>query len=734
MDCIQKTMVYFSPAHGFSLVNGLETEKLSTLPRLRNGLRFTPIIEKGTSWYILEDPVRNTYYRIGVEEYLFLNNLNCSPDFETLLQMVEKRSGIRLSPEQGQAILHWLMDRQLLQDESGHLAFSLEREQVSARLKRINRLNLISFKIPLLNPDLFLDRVYPRLSWLTGRMFFLLWIVLGVLGIGILIARWSEFTDQVTGFFSPEKLLLIWLIWFFLKLLHELFHALVCRRYGGRVYDFGILFILFIPLTYIDATSSWSFSSKWQRIHVAVAGIFAELCIAWIALLIWGLIPGTTAGLIAHNTVMIAGVSSLLFNANPLMRFDGYYVLSDMVSIPNLYGRGIGFIKNLAAWIFFGARREVLQEKGLSGAFIKLYGVSVYIWRILVIISLGYIASRMAGGFGIFITSGAVIIWVGMPLVSLVKRLQNHNKQNPAVLYRFFVRLFIAAACLGFGLRYLGWQDQVRIPAVVEYRHQYDVRPTVDGFVDEMKVMDGDQVDKGQLLAVLENRELRFRYASLQLKHKKLEMQARLARSRGKVNEVQILEEQLLVLDREVDERKKDIDGLQVYASGTGTVAGLEPGTLLGTYITRGREIIHVVSKDQKYLVASCSQDDIDRVRALLGKEISVDMRKSGFGKFTAVLAKVSPTATTDLVHPALGAVFGGPLDVRRRVISNGVKNQYYRYELFGPRFRLEIALPEVLKDRLRVGQSALVRIRGNRVMLWKRIISRFENWLRSKQ
>ncbi|WP_228855373.1 hypothetical protein [Desulfomarina profundi] len=109
-------------------------------------------------------------------------------------------------------------------------------------------------------------------------------------------------------------------------------------------------------------------------------------------------------------------------------------------------------------------------------------------------------------------------------------------------------------------------------------------------------------------------------------------------------------------------------------------------------------------------------------------------MRKSGFGQFTAVLAKVSPTATTDLVHPALGAVFGGPLDVRRRVVGNGVKNQYYRYELFGPRFRLEIALPEVLKDRLRVGQSALVRIRGNRVMLWKRIISRFENWLRSKQ
>ncbi len=712
----------------------METGKILSLPRLRSGLRFTPIIEKGTSCYILEDPVRNIYYRIGVEEYLFLSNLNGSPDFATLLQTVEKCSGTCLSREQGQAILRWLLERQLLQDDSGQLAFSLQRERASARLKKISRLNLISFKIPLLNPDPFLDRVYPYLSWLTGRWFFFFWAVLAVLGLGILAARWGEFTNQVTGFFSPAKLLLIWLIWFLLKLLHELFHALVCRRYGGRVYDFGILFILFIPLTYIDATSSWTFSSKWQRMHVAVAGIFAELCIAWLALLVWGALPGTTAGLIAHNTVMVAGVSSLLFNANPLMRFDGYYILSDVVSIPNLYGRGIAFVKSFAGRIFLGVGREGVREKGLSGAFIKIYGVSVYIWRILVIISLGYLASRMAGGFGIFITSGAVIIWVGMPLALFVRQLRNIKKQNPAVFHRLLVRMFIAAVCLGLGIRYIGWQDRIRIPAVVEYRHQYDVKPVVDGFVNEMKVVAGEQVNKGQLLAVLENRELLFRYTSLQLKRKKLKLKARLARSRGRLNEVQIYGKQLLVLDRELAERKKDIAGLHVYASGAGTVAGLMPGSLLGTYITRGKEIIHIVSKDQKYMVASCSQDDIDQVRALIGKKISVDMRTSGYGEFTAVLKKISPTATLDLVHPALGAVFGGPLDVRRRVVGSGLKNQYYRYELFGPRFKLEIELPESLKGRLRVGQTAVIHIRGSRVNLWDRTVSMFENWLRRKQ
>lgn len=734
MDYIQKTVAYLSAAYGFFPVTGLETGKMPSLPRLRNGLRFTPIIEKGTSWYILEDPLRNTYYRIGVEEYLFLSNLNGAPDFETLLQKVAKSCGTGLTREQGEAILHWLMNRQLLQDDGGRLALSLEREQLSARLKKISRLNLISFKISLFNPDQFLDRVYPWMSWLTGRLFFLFWMVLAVLGLGILVARWGEFTDQVTGFFSPAKLLLIWLIWFLLKLLHELFHALVCRRYGGRVYDFGLLFILFIPLTYIDATSSWSFSSKWQRMHVAAAGIFAELCIAWTALLIWAMIPETTAGLIAHNTVMVAGVSSLLFNANPLMRFDGYYILSDLVSIPNLYGRGMAFVKSLAARVFLGVRGEGLKEKGIAALFIRLYGVSVYIWKILVIISLGYIASRMAGGFGVFIMLGGVIIWVGLPIVSFFMRLQEYKKHDPAIFRRFVVRFVVIAGCLGVGIRYVGWQDQIRIPAVVEYRHKYDIRSAVDGFVNEIDVVAGQSVVKGQLLAVLENRELRFYYTSLQLKRKKLELKTRLARSRGRLNEIQVLEEQMLVLARELDEREKDIAALRVYAPGTGTVTGLEPGSLPGTYIPRGREIIRVVSKNQKYMVASCSQNDIDRVRALIGKEISVDMRKSGYGEFIAVLAKVSPTATTDLVHPALGAVFGGPLDVRRRVVGSGLKNQYYRYELFGPRFKLEITLPEALKGRLRVGQSAVIRICGSRLYLWERIVSRFEKWLRSKQ
>jgi putative peptide zinc metalloprotease protein len=708
---------------------------MQSLPRLRRGLRFTPVIEKGKSWYILEDPFRNTYYRIGVEEYLFVSRLNGSRDFRSLLQSVEKDCDVCLGNEQGQAILQWLQDRQLLQDETGrHLPLALEQEEASARLRRFSRLNFISFKISLFNPDRFLDRVYPALSWLTGRPFFIFWSILAVLALGILVSGWPEFTDQVTGFFSPANLLLIWLIWFLLKLFHELLHALVCRRYGGRIYDFGLLFILFIPLTYIDATSSWTFSSKWQRMHVAAGGIFAELCVTWAAVLVWAMTPDTVSRLIAHNTVMVAGVSSLLFNGNPLMRFDGYYLLSDLISIPNLYSRGIAFVKSVAARIFLGIRNEGMAERGVKGVFIKCYGMAVYIWRILVIISLGYLASRMGGGFGMFAALGGVMIWVGIPLTSFFTRLRFYKKNDPVIHNRFLIRFLVILICAGAGIRYIGWEDRIRIPAVVEYRHQYGVRPAVDGFVAEIKVAAGERVHTGQLLAVLENKELRFRFMTLLLRRDKLALKERLARSRGKLNEVQIIREQMLVLEKELDERKKDIAALNVLAPGTGTVAGSGLDSLLGRFIFRGREIIRIVSRDQKYLVASCSQNDIDRVRVLVGKGVTTDMRNSGSGIFTAVLEKISPVAATDLIHPALGAVFGGPLNVRRRVVREEAGSQYYRYELFGPRFQLEIALPEDLKDRLRVGQTATVRVRGNKVILWRRIVSRFESWLQSKR
>lgn len=211
------------------------------LPTLRDDLRCTPIVEDRRHLYIIEDPVRHIFFRIGLEEYLLASCLNQAKNLDDLLEGATARSGVVFTPEQARTVLNWLASRQLLQTEdSAPLLAAARQDQAMQETRRFNRLNLVSFKLPLLNPDPFLRHVR-YLSWLTGWPFFLLWLGVGIVALFTLAADWPLFTGQLNGFFGPGNLFRIWLIWFGLKLLHELFHALVCYRYGGRVYEAGVL-------------------------------------------------------------------------------------------------------------------------------------------------------------------------------------------------------------------------------------------------------------------------------------------------------------------------------------------------------------------------------------------------------------------------------------------------------------------------------------------------------------
>jgi putative peptide zinc metalloprotease protein len=707
-----------------------------TLPRLRADLRFTPLIEKGTPHYILEDPVRNTFYRLGYEEYLFISRLNQTASIEQLLQGIAQTAGTQLSLEQAEAIINWLAARQLLQqDHASPLIQALEQEQTSKRWQRLSRLNIITIRISLFNPDPLLNILSPKLSWLTGRLFALIWLGLAMSALGILFSRWQEFSAQAVGFFSVGNLIVIWLIWFFLKLFHELFHALVCRRYGGRVYDAGFLLILFIPLTYVNATSSWNFASKWQRIHVAVAGMFIELGIAWIALLVWAGQPGTAIGLIAHNTVIIAGISSIVFNANPLMRFDGYYVLSDLIGIPNLYSKGLQFIRAAAAKWFLGISSVPSKESWGGKWFIRLYGVGIYIWRLFILFSLGYIAINMAGGFGIVATIGAAIVWLGMPLYFFCKRFPLYRQQNPSIANHLFMRLIITAVCIGLTASFIGWEQRITAPAVVEYQHQISVRPEIDGFVAAVHVTEGEFVQQGDLLITLENDELYHDAQIVELEAQQLELQSRLAQSTNQLTQLQIIKEQQQTISRALQDLQQDLSALQIRAHREGVIVGSRLETLQGTYLPLGKELFWIVSKEQKHIIASASQDDVDQFQDLLNKSIDIDMRSAGLGLFSGTVTQVSPTATIELPHPALGAVYGGPLDVRQQAIGGAGKDteQYYRFELFAPRFKIDVDLPDQVAESVIDGQPATLYIRGGKISLGQTVVKWGRNWLEKR-
>ena len=203
--------------------------------------------------------------------------------------------------------------------------------------------------------------------------------------------------------FSPHNWLSMAIVWVLLKIAHELAHALACKRYGGEVRDMGLVFILFAPAAYVDVTSCWRFSSKWQRMHVAAAGMYVELVLAAMAAIAWSQTDSLVVRHWLFNVILMASVSTLLFNANPLMRFDGYYLLADLLEIPNLSPEGSRFVQQLGSRIFFGSRPAGQSPLGWRGCSFACYGLAAWLWRLAVCGSLLAASAILWQGAGLML-------------------------------------------------------------------------------------------------------------------------------------------------------------------------------------------------------------------------------------------------------------------------------------------------------------------------------------------
>lgn len=704
-------------------------EQLSLpLPRIRDDLRITALTGAEKDTFIVEDPLRNQFFRIGLREYRFLCQLDGGGTFADFPAASDDGSMTILSREEALNLTRWLAAKQLLKNQSPEILQKIDLAEHQARRSGnwLSRYNPIIFRLPLFNPDPYLARLMPWLSWLAGPLFFALWLILGVSAMVLLLSNWDQFVNQARAFFSAGNMLVIGIIWIVLKLLHELGHAIVCGRHGGRVYEMGILFILFIPLTYVNATSSWGFASRWQRIQVGMAGMFMELFVAWLAMLFWATHMNSPAGLIAHHTVLIAGVSSLLFNANPLMRFDGYYILSDLVRVPNLYFHGLNSIRRMIDRLLFAIPAP--QSPAKTPLAVTLYGLAVYLWRILVIATLSILACTLFGGWGLVLSIAALLGWVYQAVTTLYHKLNSYRQIQPKAAMHLLLRSTLLCALCLFLLFGLNYRRQLSAPAVVLFEKEYSVRAKTAGFAEQILVRESQSVEAGQLLVVLANDELSALLQDSELQLAIVTLQHRQAQAAGSSSSAQILSRQIEVLDQRRQNLLSDLQNLRIVAPAEGIVIG-RFNDRIGTLVQKGEELFQIVSPDGKHLVASISQDDIGSFRSSQAQPVEVDMTAAGLGRFTAAVEDISPSASTELGHQAFAAQYGGPLDVKE--IATAADK--ISYEFFAPRFSIYLTLPETMRSRLLGGQPAMIRYRSvdlpPAIHLWQGL----KKWSRSK-
>lgn len=674
-----------------------------TTPRIREDLRWTFQEIAGEGSYLLEDPLSGKFFRLGRREHHFVKSLDGRRTIaEIVADFASGSEELSLDANQAGSLVRMLIDAGLVvsgDSEHAHRVWDevnrpRENQQLLGRMGQV-----LFLRLPLGNPDRFFAFLARQFGWLVSPGFGLFWLLVVAWGFASVQHQWDRFSAQMSGVFDFGNLWMLGGLWIVLKAFHECWHGLVCRKFGGAVPEAGVsLLLLTTPLGYVNASSSTAFPSKWQRIAVSAAGIYGELLIAAAAAIVWSRIDPGPLSAALHQVVVLSSITTVLFNANPLMRFDGYYIFSDLIEVPNLYGKA----QSMTQWLF---RRWILGLKKANFPLrpndpkfvITAYGIAAAFWRVVVVLGLLIAASALFQGAGLIlaIVAGAAMILQGITgAIRFLKKSAAGEGLRPA---RLILRMTLIIGLLVGGLCLIRVTPSVKAPAVVQDISGGEVRTECPGFLIEIAVADGAKVQEGDLLLRLENVEEVSRLHQLERDIDRSRLRRDLYLEEQQLASWQAESQHLSALEESAKELRAYTDKLEVRAPRAGRVLGRHLESLEETWIEPGTLLLTIDAEDRNELVILAAQDDWDKFAEAQAAGRPLEFRPRGRWQTSlATFREMTPRATTDPTHFALITPSDGPIAVRRKsdgAASGGGNSPTASFELTKPRFEIHADL-----------------------------------------
>lgn len=634
-------------------------------PRLRPHLTVHRHRYRGQPWYVVHDLAAARVHRFTPAAYLFIGQLDGKRSVDEVWQDLA-RSHDEETPSQEDVItlLSQLHQNDLIRYQGApDVSDLLERRQRQARqVVKQNLMNPLGFRVPLWDPDRFLERTLPAVRFLTGWWGLVLWLGLVLAGSLTAALNWEALAGDVTGqLLSAQNLLIMAVSYPFLKALHELAHGYLAKARGAEVHEMGLMFLVFFPVPYVDASAASAFRSKWHRMAVSIGGIAVETMAASVAVMLWAASEPGMVRAIAHNVALMGGISTVLFNANPLLKFDGYYTMIDLIEIPNLGTRANRYWGHLIQRYLFGARhlRPFAATVGERVWFL-LYAPAAFAYRLFVMLG---IALMVAGEFFLFGVMLALLSVFNTVVRPAVKHL-HHVATSPALRK---VRSRAQAITWGTIGIVLGVLLLVPLPlrsvseGVVWLPASASVRAATDGFLAEVVAARGSPVEPGTVLCRLTHPERAAELLALEWRLRELERRLIVAQTtdRRRSEEVRIhLDEARAEYDRAVARR----GDLLVSAQTAGIFDPvLDPGSFVGRFVREGEVIGHVLPPAAERLRVAVRQRDAALMRRAVAR---VEVKLAGHldATFRTTLLGDVPSAVGSLPAPALGQQGGGAL------------------------------------------------------------------------
>jgi putative peptide zinc metalloprotease protein len=662
-------------------------------PRIRAHTEIHRHAYRGRVWFILQDHAAGRSHRFSPAAHQFIGLMDGERTVQQLWDAVCAQLG-DAAPTQEEVIrllgqLH--SADALLCDVPPDAVEVFRRHQRHERMEWRRRLwTPLALRFPIFDPDRFLERTLPYVEPLFGPLGLLLWLAVVGTGVVLAVSHWTDLTkDVVDRVLAPQNLLLLWLVYPVVKALHELGHAYATRKWGGEVHEIGIMLLVLTPVPYVDASAAWGFREKGRRMLVGAAGIAVELFLGALALFVWlSTEPGAVRA-VAYNVMLISGVSTLLFNGNPLLRFDGYYVLSDALEIPNLGTRSNKFLGYLYQRYLCGVPDAESPAEARGERFwMVLYGVGAFVYRVFIMFVIILFIAGKFFAVGVLLALWAVATQVVTPVAKNLSFLATSPSLRRQRGRAMSTTLLLVAAALALLLAAPA-PSWTRAEGVVWVPEEAQVRAGTEGFVERLLAPVDAQVVRGQPLIEARDPFLQTRVAVLQAQLKELSAQFDALILEDRVQAAMVREEMAAVAANLERSRQREAE-LIIRSPANGRFIAPSAADLPGRFVSKGQLVAYVVEPKALTARVAVGQNAIGLVRQRT-KSVEVMLAAWGADPLPARIQREVPGGSRQLPTPALGSAGGGKFAVDPRD-QQGVKT-------LARVFQLELALPPEVRS-----------------------------------
>ena len=581
------------------------------LPELRADLQ----VAGARDGIVIFDPLRQRYHHLDRVAAELLRLWPSCRSMEELAEAADVHCGHRLQPEQLDAFHAFLLQNELAiggGESWRRLAATARRAHPGWLSSALH--NYLFVRISLVRPQRTLTRIVPHLDVLYGRPIALLIAAIGTVAAYLVSRQWDEFTTTFSNFASLEGAIIFAIAIAVVKSLHELGHAVTAVRYGCRVPAMGVCFMLLVPMLYTDVSDAWRLTSRRQRFAIDAAGMAVELAIACVAALAWVFLPDGLMRSVAFALATTGFLMSLAINLNPFMRFDGYYILSDLTGIDNLQPRAFAIARWRLREILFALRQPPPEQLARA----TLRWLTVYAWL------------TWAHYFFLFLGIALVVYQIGFKLLGVTlflveivyfilrpvwAELREWHRMRAAIV-RARRGLYVAAACAAaVGAAFVPLSTTVLVPALIEDRNLVQVFPARAGVVVERGAAQGDRIEAGGLILAMASPELDHEIRLAKLRRDLVTR--RLARTAGdRVDRASllVLEQSLASLKSKVAGLEKERAELRVTAPAGGTIVEMPPDLHAGRWLARNELLARLAANEACTVRGYVSEADVARI------------------------------------------------------------------------------------------------------------------------